>query len=130
MSKYADELIKSIQQCIAYENGDKTKARSVRYNKNTDVRSDVNNNVGQTRVESYKLQIRETFDNFVFNVNDPWYVIYENVIDAITEKYWDCKNRKYIIENKVKEFYERFKEYDSVQEAYTKFIASDRLFDD
>lgn len=74
--------------------------------------------------------INENFENLTFNPNAHWHTIYTEVIDKIVEKYWYTNNRKMTIENKVYEFYNKYKNYESVSEAYKRFLKSDRLFED
>lgn len=118
MGKAFDELESSLKQAIAYKQGDKTAAKIVTV---------------KTK-ENLKLHIKETneyiehFEEFTFNPYDRWDIIYDNVIDPITEKYWNSKNRKLVIENKIKKFYEEFKNYEQVRIAYNMFLDSDREF--
>lgn len=70
------------------------------------------------------------FDEIKFNPTDSCMYIYEDVIDAIVDKYWNVNNRKITMETKVKEFYDEFKEFKNVKEAYNMFLDSDRLFED
>lgn len=120
MGKAFDELASSLKQSIAYKQGDKTAAKVVTV---------------KTK-ENLKLHIKETneilkqFEEFTFNPHDRWDIIYDNVIDPITEKYWNSKNRKLVIENKIKKFYENYKDYEQVRIAYDMFLDSDREFSD
>ena len=87
MGKAFDELASSLKQAIAYKQGDKTAAKVVTIKAK----------------ENLKLHIKETnevleqFEEFTFNPYDRWDIIYDNVIDPITEKYWNSKNRKFVI---------------------------------
>lgn len=126
MNVYKD-LMQGLQEVLQYVQGDTTVGRSVNL-VNThydDVITD----------EDIKLHIKEplvteSFENITFNPLDRWEFIYETVIDTLVEKYWFTKDRKHNIESKVKEFYETFKNYESVRKAYSNFLKSDRLFED
>lgn len=131
MSKDFDELMNAIQQSIAFEQGDKTAATLVRYNPN--------DNSEDTETFSNDLRLHmsedvdhnmEVFENFKFDPNGSWMDIYRTVIDGIANKYWFTPNRKATIEDKVYEFYKKFKNYPPVATAYINFLRSDRLFED
>lgn len=125
MSKAFDELRDSIRQCIEYEKGNRSQAEELP-NVSTDIEQ-----------ENLKLHIKEApnddtryFEEFGFNPEDNWRYIYNDVVDKIIEKYWNSENRKKTIEDKVYEFYKKFKAYNEVQEAYVRFLRSNRLFED
>lgn len=125
MSKAFDELRDSIRQCIEYEKGNHSQAEEL---------PNISTNIEQ---ENIKLHIKEStnndtryFEEFEFNPEDNWRYIYNDVVDKIIEKYWNSENRKKTIEDKVYEFYKKFKAYNEVQEAYVRFLRSNRLFED
>ncbi len=126
MGKAFDELITSIRQSIDYEKGKTSNVTVDRLN--TSIINKVK--AKQSTNENIKLSINENFENFTFNPNAHWHTIYTEVIDKIVEKYWYANNRKMTIENKVYEFYNKYKNYESVSEAYKRFLKSDRLFED
>lgn len=125
MSKAYNELKDAIRQCIEYEKGNSSEVIVHQYNEPVQ------------NLENLKLHIneqyestKEHFEEFEFNPNDSWRYIYNDVIDPIVEKYWNCSNRKRTIEDKVYEFYKMFKQFANVDEAYIHFLRSDRLFED
>ena len=125
MSKAYDELKDAIRQCIEYEKGNSSEVIVHRYNKFTQNPENL-----KLHIDEQCKSTKEHFEEFEFNPNDPWRYIYNDVIDPIVEKYWNCSNRKRTIEDKVYEFYKMFKQFANVNEAYIHFLRSDRLFED
>lgn len=119
-----DSIAAGLQDLINYTRGDMNSASEI---------STITENTNLQKLhlsEQDEPQVVEVFDEFEFYPYGPWWDIYETVIDGIANKYWFFKNRKETIENKVYEFYKKFKHYPSVATAYTHFLKSDRLFED
>lgn len=128
MNNSFNELMTAIQQSIAYEQGDRSAATLVRYNPNS-MNTTKSNELELHIQEDYEYKL-EIFEEFKFNPEGSWMDIYRVVIDGIANKYWFYHDRKDTIENKVYEFYKKFKHYPSVATAYAHFLRSDRLFED
>lgn len=119
-----DSITAGLQDLINYTRGNMNSASEI---------STITENTNLQKLrpsEQDEPQVVEVFEEFKFNPEGSWMDIYRVVIDGIANKYWFYHDRKDTIENKVYEFYKKFKHYPSVATAYTHFLRSDRLFED
>ena len=119
-------IIRGLEEALEYSKGNHSTGREVKVKKNENIETSSKLHINETN----EIPIIESFEEFDFNPYNNWIVIYDAVIDPLTEKYWNSTNRKKVIENKVYDFYNKFKRYESVRIAYEKFLDSDRLFED